>query len=346
MPIDELDYDLPEELIAQEPPPVRGTSRLLVLDRQTGAVSHHSMGELPGFLKAHDCLVVNDTRVLPARLNALRESGGRVEIFLLEERDDGRFEALVKSGGAPQEGETLHLLGGGRITLVRSLGQGHYEVAGVGEDMRALMEAYGRMPLPPYIRREATDERDAMDRERYQTVFAREAGAVAAPTAGLHLTAALLAEVEERGVRQASLTLHVGLGTFAPVRAERLEDHEMHDERYQVTAACRAAVARARQEGGRVVAVGTTSVRALEAAAAGSGDGLPAVGSSRTDLLIAPGHAFRVVEGLLTNFHLPRSTLLALVGAFAGLESVMAAYSEAVRERYRFYSYGDAMLIL
>ena len=347
--IEELDYDLPEALIAQEPPRERDGARLLTLDRTTGATTHRSIRELPELLRPGDLLVVNDTRVLPARLHAFRsDTGGRVEVFLLEPAaaPAGAWRALVRSGGSPGEGERLELMQGEGLRLLRAEGAGHWLVEGEGESIESLMARHGRMPLPPYIRRRpGRDERDDMDRERYQTRFARADGAVAAPTAGLHLSDDLLATITAQGVTCIAVTLHVGLGTFAPVRTDTLAAHVMHAERFEIPADAAAAVRAAKGEGRRVVAVGTTTVRALEGAAATAPDGLPAAGTGATDLFITPGHPFRVVDALLTNFHLPRSTLIALVGAFAGLPPVLAAYREAVAERYRFYSYGDAMWI-
>ena len=349
MRLDQLDYDLPDALIAQEPPLQRDGARLMTLDRETGAVEHRSVLELPELLQPGDLLVVNETRVLPARLHGFRsDTGGRVEIFLLEPVAEpaGAWRALVRSGGSPGVGERLELMQGEGLFLHAAEGQGQWIVRGESEPVADLMVRHGRMPLPPYIRRRpGRDERDAMDRERYQTRFAKDEGAVAAPTAGLHLSDDLLAQIDARGVTRAAVTLHVGLGTFAPVRTETLEEHAMHAERYSIPEATAQAVRAAKAEGRRVVAVGTTTVRALEGAAAASPDGLPQAGAAATELFITPGFEFRVVDALLTNFHLPRSTLIALVGAFAGLDRVLAAYREAVAEGYRFYSYGDAMFL-
>jgi S-adenosylmethionine:tRNA ribosyltransferase-isomerase len=345
--IDDLDYELPASCIAQEPTARREDARLLVLDPGAAPCRHRTIQDLPAELAPGDLLVLNDTRVLAARLDARRDTGGRVEVLALEPRPDGGWSVLARAGGTLRAGEVLRLAEGAAVRLVASLGSGRWVAQGVGADLGALLERHGRMPLPPYIRREPGDARlDALDRERYQTVFASHDGAVAAPTAGLHLTPALLDALAQRGIEVAKLTLHVGLGTFEPVRTQRLEDHPMHTEAFEVPAATADAVRRTRAAGGRVVAVGTTTVRALEASAAASDDGLPRPGAARTDLLIAPGYLVRVVDVLLTNFHLPRSTLLALVSALAGRERILAAYAEAVREGYRFYSYGDAMLIV
>ena len=349
MRIEELDYDLPDALIAQEPPFERDGARMMTLARDGGAIGHRSVVELPDLLQPGDLLVVNETRVLPARLHGFRsDTGGRVEIFLLEPVAEpaGAWRALVRSGGSPGVGERLELMKGEGLFLHAAEGHGQWIVRGEDETVTDLMARHGRMPLPPYIRRRpGRDERDAMDRDRYQTRFARDDGAVAAPTAGLHLSDDLLEAIKERGVERAAVTLHVGIGTFAPVRSETLEDHDMHAERYVISEETADAVRAAKAEGRRVVAIGTTTVRALEGAAAASDDGLPKPGAAATDLFITPGYEFRVVDALLTNFHLPRSTLIALVGAFAGLDHVLAAYREAVEARYRFYSYGDAMFL-
>ncbi len=349
MRLDDLDYHLPEDRIAQVPAERREDARLLVLDRASGRRTHRGIVDLPDLLAPGDLLVLNDTRVVPARLRARRATGGQVEVFLLEPgAEPGTWEALVRAARSIRAGERLGLgegTGEDGIRLLASRGRGAWLVEGAGAGMEAIMARHGEMPLPPYIRREAGDTRAPLDRERYQTVFARHDGAIAAPTAGLHLTPALLDRLRQGGVEVETVTLHVGLGTFEPVRVEDLDEHAMHEERYVVPAATAEAVRRVKAAGGRVVAVGTTSVRTLEAAALASGDGLPRPGAARTDLLIQPGYAFRVVDVLLTNFHLPRSTLLALVAAFAGLDAVRAAYAEAVEEGYRFYSYGDAMLL-
>lgn len=347
MHIDELDFDLPPGLIAQTPPETREAARLLALDRRTGARRHLAIPDLPSELRARDLLVVNDTRVLPARVMARRSTGGRVEVLFLEPAAEPSrsWHALLRAGGRPAPGERLEVAPGWGIRLADRAPDGSWTVEPEGGTGEALMEACGIMPLPPYIRRTPDDERAAEDRVRYQTVYAREPGAVAAPTAGLHLSDALLAKLADRGVGRASVTLHVGRGTFEPVRVDDLDAHPMHVERYGIPSETREAVAATRDAGGRVIAIGTTSVRALEAAAAETDDGLPVVGWAATDLLIQPGYRFRVVDGLLTNFHLPRSTLLALVYALAGTDATRAAYTSAISRRYRFFSYGDAMFI-
>ena len=329
-------YELPPELIAQAPLAQRRASRLLVLDGATGAVEDRLFAELPELLRAGDLLVLNDTRVLPARLIGRKPTGGRVELLL--ERLLGPRNALVHlhASHKPSPGSHVELPGGARARV----GARRAELTEIELDREVVpfLEAHGDTPLPPYIARGP----DASDRERYQTVFARAPGAVAAPTAGLHFDAAVLDALAAHGIERAFLTLHVGAGTFAPVRTERVEDHALHLEWLEVSADTCAAVERCRERGGRVVAVGTTSVRALETAARG-GELAPFAGDSR--LFIYPGFTFRVVDAMVTNFHLPESSLLMLVAAFAGREQTLAAYRHAVAQRYRFFSYGDAMLL-
>jgi len=336
--VEEFDYELPAELIAQEPLPERDASRLLVLPREQGEPQHRMMRELPALLRAGDVLVVNDARVIPARLRGRKEgTGGKVEVLLVEPLGGADWLALAQSSKPLRPGAGIEAHGA-RLTVVEARGEGEIVVRLPldGDALWRYLDEAGEMPLPPYIERPARAE----DRERYQTIFARERGAVAAPTAGLHFTPRLLEELRGKGVRVAEVTLHVGPGTFLPVRARRVEDHRMHRERYHVPAATVDAVASARD---RVIAVGTTALRTLEAAH--DGEALRE-GPGSTDLFITPGYRFRAVQGLLTNFHLPRSTLLMLVSAFAGLPRIRAAYREAVARRYRFFSYGDAMLIV
>jgi S-adenosylmethionine:tRNA ribosyltransferase-isomerase len=329
-------YDLPPELIAQVPLLERRASRLLVLDGRTGAFADRAFADLPQLLNAGDLLVLNDTRVLPARVMGRKPTGGRVECLL--ERLLGPRRALVhlRASHRPQPGSAIELPGGARAEVVAHVGE-LFELA-LDRDVVPFLEEHGQTPLPPYIARSP----DATDRERYQTVFARAPGAVAAPTAGLHFDRELLEVLAARGVERAFLTLHVGAGTFAPVRSQRIEEHELHAEWLEVPAETCVAVERCHARGGRVVAVGTTSVRALETAARG-GRLAPFAGDSR--LFIYPGFEFRVVDALVTNFHLPESSLLMLVAAFAGREQTLAAYRHAVEARYRFFSYGDAMLV-
>ncbi|MFB3853195.1 MAG: tRNA preQ1(34) S-adenosylmethionine ribosyltransferase-isomerase QueA [Vicinamibacterales bacterium] len=347
MEVSLFDYDLPAELVAQYPAENRTAARLLVLDRRKGGMRHGNVGDLPGFLDAGDLLVVNETKVFPARLLGRRvPSGGSVECLLLGRVDRERWEALMhpgqklrpgtrvvfEKGSDRLEGEVLERrLHGRRIVRLWSE---------ASPDTEPVIDRVGHIPLPPYIRRPATD----FDRERYQTVYARVRGSVAAPTAGLHLTDGLFDALEKKGVGRTSITLHVGYGTFEPVRSELVEDHLVEAEWFEVGEAAAGEINAAVRRGRRVVAVGTTTTRALETAA--MSDGTVEARSGMTDLFIRPGHEFRVVGAMLTNFHLPRSSLLMLVAAFGGHQRVLAAYAEAVRLGYRFYSYGDAMLVL
>ena len=332
-------YDLPGELIAQHPLPERTASRLLVLDGRSGALADRRFADIEALLAPGDLLVLNDTRVIPARLHGRKATGGRVEVLV--ERITGEHEALahVRASKAPRQGMRL-FLEGDIVAEVAGREDDLFRLRFAGkETLVALLERHGHMPLPPYIARE--DE--TADRERYQTVFAARPGAVAAPTAGLHFDEDLLARLAGKGVEEARVTLHVGAGTFQPVRAERIEDHRMHAEYLEVPAEVCERIEATRARGGRVVAVGTTVVRSLETAAAG-GSLKPHRGETR--LFITPGFEFRVVDALVTNFHLPESTLLMLVCAFGGYENVMRAYRHAVEEGYRFFSYGDAMLVV
>ena len=330
-------FDLPQQLIAQQPLERRSDSRLLQLPRGGGAVADRMFRELPGLLEAGDLLVFNDTRVIPARLFGKKETGGRVEVMLERMLNDRECLAQLRLSKPLREGGRVMLEDGSSLELVGREGS-FFRLRASGR-LSEILERHGHIPLPPYITREDT----ASDRERYQTVYARAPGAVAAPTAGLHFEQSTLDELEGMGVERAEVTLHVGAGTFQPVRAENIEDHEMHAEYLEVSAEVCDAVAHTKERGGRVIAVGTTAVRSLETAAAG-GQLEPYAGDSR--IFIYPGFEFRVIDGLVTNFHLPESTLLMLVSALAGRDRVLAAYRHAVEERYRFFSYGDAMLIL
>jgi S-adenosylmethionine:tRNA ribosyltransferase-isomerase len=327
----DFDYHLPPERIAQEAVP-RGESRLLVLDR-TGPERHARVRDLPRLLRPGDLLVLNDTRVIPARLYGQRASGGKMEVLLIERRGEREWDALVKPGRRAQPGTVIGFDASLSAQVMDKREDGRHLLR-FSEPVEPHLDRLGHIPLPPYIHRPDTPE----DRERYQTVYARHSGSVAAPTAGLHFNEELLREIESAGIEIARVTLHVGIGTFKPVSAERTEEHRMESERYEISEAAAAALRRAR----RVVAVGTTVVRTLESAVC---DGEVQPGSGSTALFITPGFQFQVVDALLTNFHLPRSTLLMLVSAFAGRERVLAAYEEAIREGYRFYSYGDAMLV-
>jgi S-adenosylmethionine:tRNA ribosyltransferase-isomerase len=330
-------FDLPPELIAQAPAPERGASRLLLLDGESGRCQDRLFADLPGQLQAGDLLVFNDTRVIPARLFGVKPSGGRIEVLVERVLDERRVLAHVRASKSPKPGSRLLLEESVEVEVLGRHGA-LYDLAFPGPVLAILAEK-GRIPLPPYIEREA----GSADSERYQTVYARRPGAVAAPTAGLHFDEAMLGQLRTQGLEFAYVTLHVGAGTFQPVRADKLHEHVMHSEYLEVPAETCAAVAAARARGGRVVAVGTTVVRALESAAK-SGTLQPFAGE--TDIFIFPGYSFRVVDALVTNFHLPESTLLMLVSAFAGHPETMAAYRHAVAQRYRFFSYGDAMFVL
>ena len=332
-------YDLPPELIAQTPLERRDQSRLMVLDRNTGAVSHEHFYDLPAHLRPGDCLVLNNSRVLPARLIGRRESGGVSEVLLLTDKGDNVWECLVRPGKKLRTGAKIRF-GEGELTaeIEQVLPDGnrlvrfHYE--GI---FLEVLEKLGRMPLPPYIRAELEDQ------ERYQTVYSKVPGSAAAPTAGLHFTPELLARIEAMGVKVASVTLHVGLGTFRPVKAEELEEHEMHAEYCMVPEETARIITETKRNGGRVVCVGTTSCRTVESFANEDGTMDPHAGW--TSIFLYPGCRFKCLDALVTNFHLPESTLVMLVSALAGRENVLRAYAEAVRERYRFFSFGDAMLI-
>jgi S-adenosylmethionine:tRNA ribosyltransferase-isomerase len=345
--LDAYDYDLPRHLIAQEPLANRADARLLVVDRSSGSLAHSYVRDLPQILRPGDLLVLNDTKVVPARLIGYRTlTGGHWEGLFLRVDDQGLWRLLARSRGKMACGETITLINergqdDARLRLVERMSDGVCVMhAESGESVFPLLERLGRVPLPPYIRH---GEMQPADRQRYQTVYARQPGAVAAPTAGLHFTPDLLRRLEETGMRQCFATLHVGLDTFRPVTAKRLAEHKMHSESGQIDAAAVEQIAECRRQGGRIVAVGTTSVRVLESAAA---DGQLKPWSGWTNLFIRPPHTFRTVDGLLTNFHLPRTTLLVLVRTFGGDELIKRAYDEAIRHEYRFYSYGDAMLVL
>ncbi len=332
-------FDLPEELIAQTPLERRDSSRLLLLDKKTGEIAHRRFYDLPEYLKPGDCMVLNDTRVLPARLLGTRESGGSVELVLLRDLGDRRWECLSRPGRKTKPGTKLCFGDGALTAEVEAVAEGgnrivRFEYEGI---FLEVLEKLGKMPLPPYIREELKDA------ERYQTVYSRELGSAAAPTAGLHFTPDLLAKISDMGVKICFVTLHVGLGTFRPVKEEEIEDHEMHSEYCVVPQDTARIVNETRAAGGRVIAVGTTSCRTLESFA--EEEGRLRADSGWTDIFIYPGYRFRCVDALITNFHLPESTLIMLVSALAGREKVLAAYDTAVRERYRFFSFGDAMFI-
>ena len=335
----DFDFELPEELIAQTPLERRDASRMMTLDKRTGRTGHFHFYDLPRFLHPGDCLVLNDSRVLPARLIGHRPTGGVCEVLLLVDRGDGVWECLVRPGRKLKPGAQV-VFGDGELTaqVEQELEDGkrlvrfHYQ--GI---FLEVLERLGRMPLPPYIKEELQDN------ERYQTVYSRVVGSAAAPTAGLHFTPELLRQVQEMGVRVCYVTLHVGLGTFRPVKAEDIQDHEMHAEFCQISQETADIINQTRREGGRVICVGTTSCRTVESFAAP--DGTMTARSGWTSIFIYPGYRFKVLDALITNFHLPQSTLIMLVSALAGREHVLAAYQQAVREQYRFFSFGDCMFI-
>lgn len=333
-------YDLPEELIAQTPLEKRDTSRLCVLDRKSGQITHRHFYDILDYLQPGDCLVMNDSRVLPARLLGHRPTGGAVELLLLRDLGDKRWECLAKPGRKLQQGQEV-VFGNGELTATvvsvqddgNRIVEFHYE--GI---FLEVLERLGKMPLPPYIKAELQDQ------ERYQTVYSREVGSAAAPTAGLHFTNDLLDKIRSKGVNTAFITLHVGLGTFRPVKADEITEHHMHSELCMINARTAALLNETKNNGGRIICVGTTSCRTLESLV--NEDGTFEPKSRWTDIFIFPGYTFKAMQGLITNFHLPESTLVMLVSAFAGREHVLAAYEEAVREKYRFFSFGDAMLLL
>ncbi len=337
MLVTDFDYILPEELIAQSPARERDKSRLMVLPRAGGNIEHRIFSDLPGYLKAGDVMVVNDAKVVPSRLTGAKSTGGRIEALITKRTGEGRYEALVR-GRAPA-GTEIEFSGGLGARILEDLGGGRKVILFDGASDEAVRRA-ASMPLPPYIGKSGLD--DARDRERYQTVYASEPGAVAAPTAGLHFTEALLERIREKGVSSVRVTLYVGPGTFLPVREEVVERHEMENEEYFVPEETAETVNRALSEGRRVIAVGTTSARTLESAFR---DGWLKAGKGNTGLFIYPGYEFKAVRAIITNFHLPKSTLLMLICAFAGKDRIFSAYREAVSESYRFYSYGDAMFI-
>ena len=333
----EFDYELPPELIAQFPTAQRAQSRLLYLNA-SNEVRDNMFNDLPNYLQANDVLVFNDTRVIKARLFGTKDSGGKIEVLIERVLDEHRALAHIRASHAPKLGASL-LLSGDIVARVLTRKEGLFEIEFTGaQPLLTLLDQHGSLPLPPYI----THTPQTLDEERYQTVYAKHPGAVAAPTAGLHFDQEMLTRINEMGVQTAYVTLHVGAGTFQPVRVENIAEHKMHSELYHVPQQTVEAIQRAREQGGRVMAVGTTSLRALEAAAA---DGTLRSGVGETDIFITPGYRFKVVERLLTNFHLPKSTLLMLVSAFGGVENLRRAYRHAVQARYRFFSYGDAMLI-
>ena len=341
MKVTDFTFDLPEELIAQDPLSDRSASRLLVLDKETGKTVHRHFRDIKEYLKPGDCLVINDTKVIPARLIGEREgTGAKIEVLLLKRKENDVWETLVKPGKKARPGTRIVFGEGELIGEVQEVVEEgnrliHFEYEGIFEEV---LDRLGQMPLPPYITHQLEDK------NRYQTVYAKHEGSAAAPTAGLHFTKELLKEIEEMGVTIAHVTLHVGLGTFRPVKVENVLDHHMHSEFYRIEEEEAKKINETKAKGGRIISVGTTSTRTLESSA--DEDGHIQAKSGWTEIFIYPGYRFKVIDGLITNFHLPESTLLMLVSALAGREHVLAAYEEAVKERYRFFSFGDAMLII
>ena len=340
MNVKDFYFDLPQELIAQDPLEDRASSRLLVLDRETGEVTHRKLRDILGYLNPGDCLVINDTKVIPARLIGSREgTNAKIEVLLLKRRENDIWETLVKPGKKAKPGTVIHF-GDGLLkgTVIDVVEEGNrliqFSYDGIFEE---ILDRLGQMPLPPYITHQL------QDKNRYQTVYAKHEGSAAAPTAGLHFTKELLQEIEDKGVKLAHVTLHVGLGTFRPVKVENVLDHHMHSEFYMVEESEAEKINQTKRDGGRVICVGTTSCRTIESAS--DENGILKAGSGWTDIFIYPGYQFKILDCLITNFHLPESTLVMLVSALAGREHVLAAYEEAVKERYRFFSFGDAMFI-
>ena len=340
MNVKDFYFDLPQELIAQDPLEDRASSRLLVLDRETGEVTHRKFRDILGYLNPGDCLVINDTKVIPARLIGSREgTNAKIEVLILKRRENDIWETLVKPGKKAKPG-TVICFGDGLLkgTVIDVVEEGNrliqFSYDGIFEE---ILDRLGQMPLPPYITHQL------QDKNRYQTVYAKHEGSAAAPTAGLHFTKELLQEIEDKGVKLAHVTLHVGLGTFRPVKVENVLDHHMHSEFYMVEESEAEKINQTKRDGGRVICVGTTSCRTIESAS--DENGILKAGSGWTDIFIYPGYQFKILDCLITNFHLPESTLVMLVSALAGREHVLAAYEEAVKERYRFFSFGDAMFI-
>jgi len=342
MNIEEFDYTLPKSLIAQYPTPLRGQSRLMVLHRKQGTIDHRNFGDIQHYLNSGDLLVMNNTRVLPARLIGQKETGGKVEVLLIPAWNgaEGKWEAMVKNVGKVKRRVRIRF-GKGVYGELSDLRGGRGKISFDGPiSVEELIQQEGHIPLPPYIRRE--DE--PLDRERYQTVIAKKDGSIAAPTAGLHFTHSMIQTLREKGINLAYLTLHIGPGTFAPIKVKEVEEHQMDKEWVEITQEVTEKIALTKKRGGRVIAVGTTTTRALESFS--DQQGRVKTGTEQVSLFIHPPYSFKVIDGLVTNFHLPKSTLIMLISAFAGREFVLRAYQEAVERKYRFYSYGDAMLIL
>lgn len=349
MKTQDLDYNLPPELIAQRPADVRSESRLLVLQRDSGKITDSSFSKIGDFLRAGDCLVLNDTKVLPARFFARRVTGGKLEGLFLSEDSTGIWEVMLKGAAKVKIGERIVLKNKTGENLCEAQvqekqGEGLFRLKiSCDRGCESILDKIGFAPLPPYIKRGDDTKQADIDIERYQTVYAAQAGAVAAPTAGLHFTKDLIKQLKAKGVKFAHVTLHVGVGTFKPITTETLEEHKMHSEKFWIDENAANLINETKKNEGRIIAVGTTSVRTLESAAE---QGRAKAMSGSTGIFIKPGYEFKIVDAMITNFHLPKSTLLALVGAFAGLDKIFSAYSHAIEQRYRFYSYGDAMMII
>ncbi len=348
MKTEDLNYTLPEELIAQHPSQKRQQSRLLVVDRTAKTTADRQFGDLLGYLRPGDCLVLNNTKVLPARFYARKLTGAQLEGLFIQEEPDGQWQVLLKNSRKLTPGDTIELLdpvgnAWGQVIANPSDVAGQWCLkSNRSIEAFSVLDQIGHPPLPPYIKRGQIDDFEAEDLRRYQTIYASEPGAVAAPTAGLHFEQTLLDQIEQFGVKLAYVTLHVGIGTFRPVQTETLDDHPMHEERYEIGAEAADIINETSDAGGRIVAIGTTSVRTLESVAKGRH---VRTAQGQTKLFIQPGYDFEIVDAMVTNLHLPKSTLLALVGAFAGMETVLDAYQHAIEQKYRFYSYGDAMFI-
>jgi S-adenosylmethionine:tRNA ribosyltransferase-isomerase len=349
MKTDELNYYLPAELIAQQPVRVRSESKLLVFNRSSGELTDSTFSRIGDFLVSGDCLVLNDTKVLPARFFGRRSNGGKLEALFLTEHNPGVWEVMLKGVRKIKVGETIYLKDKTKndfceAEILDKIGEGKCLLKiKTDTDVETILEKIGFPPLPPYIKRSDDLEQAAIDKLRYQTVYARHTGAVAAPTAGLHFTNQLIEQLKQAGICFAYITLHIGEGTFKPITAETIKEHKIHQEQFNIDEENAQLINAAKKKGGRIVTVGTTSVRVLETIASGS---KIKVATGTTELFIKPGYEFKIVDAMITNFHLPKSTLLALVAAFAGLENILAAYRHAIEQRYRFYSYGDAMLII
>ncbi|MBN1787153.1 MAG: tRNA preQ1(34) S-adenosylmethionine ribosyltransferase-isomerase QueA [Sedimentisphaerales bacterium] len=347
MNIEKLNYDLPPELIAQEPVPNRPGSRLLVLDRSTGKVTDDDFSNISTHLNEGDCLVINNTKVIPAKFFAQKTTGANIEGLFLTCRQ-GQWKVMLKNSSRIKEGQTLHLLDRDKkqycpISIINRLSEGQWLIKPESPlTAEKILEAVGFTPLPPYIKRPQPQLQHDLDHNRYQTVYAQQNGAIAAPTAGLHFTEKILEQLKTKGINISQLTLHVGAGTFLPVKTQTLEEHKMHSEQFSIDQTNADIINNTISSGGKIVAVGTTSVRTLEALAQGKN---VKASTGQTDLFITPGFEFKIVDSIITNFHLPKSTLLALVGAFAGLDKILAAYRHAIEQKYRFYSYGDCMII-